>query len=119
MAAASEQRARRTSRASAAAVGLRWQTLGMTVAVLPVRRTALIGRTEDLAAIAQRLEDAPVVALTGMGGVGKTSLAFETAAQVADAGTRTVYPVALMPVTEPEAVQLVGPSHQPRSTPVW
>ena len=47
---------------------------------LPVQRSAFIGRDEDLAEVRAALDDAPVVTLTGVGGVGKTRLALQVAA---------------------------------------
>jgi len=47
---------------------------------LPVQRTAFVGRARDLAEVRAVLDDAPVVTLTGVGGVGKTRLALQVAA---------------------------------------
>ena len=47
---------------------------------LPVQRTAFVGRVEDLAAVRAALDDSPVITLTGVGGVGKTRLALQAAA---------------------------------------
>ncbi|MFN8488965.1 MAG: tetratricopeptide repeat protein [Caldilineaceae bacterium] len=46
---------------------------------LPPRLTSFIGRTQEVAALRQQLNKARLVTLTGVGGVGKTSLALETA----------------------------------------
>jgi len=46
---------------------------------LPPRRFSFVGRTADLAEVAARLGRYRVVTLTGVGGVGKTALAIETA----------------------------------------
>lgn len=53
---------------------------------LPPRRFSFVGRTADLAEIAARLGRYPVVTLTGVGGVGKTALAIETAWAEVSAG---------------------------------
>ena len=47
---------------------------------LPVQRSAFVGRERDLAEVRAALDDAPVVTLTGVGGVGKTRLALQVAA---------------------------------------
>jgi len=49
---------------------------------LPVQRSAFIGRREELADIRAALDGSPVVTLTGVGGVGKTRLALQVAADV-------------------------------------
>ena len=76
----------------------------MTVGALPARRTALIGREDDIEAIFDRLDRAPVGTLTGMGGVGKTSLASEVAAEVSEGSDLKVYSVVLTAVTEASTV---------------
>ena len=53
---------------------------------LPPRRSSFVGRTADLAEVAARLAEYPVVTLTGVGGVGKTALAIEAAWTEASAG---------------------------------
>ena len=49
---------------------------------LPVQRSSFVGRTEDLAGVRVALERSPVITLTGVGGVGKTRLAVQVAADV-------------------------------------
>jgi predicted ATPase/DNA-binding SARP family transcriptional activator len=51
---------------------------------LPGRRSSLIGRDDDLAALVGAIESANLVTLVGPGGVGKTTLAVEAARHVAD-----------------------------------
>ena len=46
---------------------------------LPRRGTGFVGRTEELAQVTAALRSAPLVTLTGAGGVGKTRLALEVA----------------------------------------
>jgi predicted ATPase/DNA-binding CsgD family transcriptional regulator len=53
---------------------------------LPPRRFSFVGRTADLAEVAARLGRYPVVTLTGVGGVGKTALAIQTAWTEVSAG---------------------------------
>jgi len=52
---------------------------------VPAQLTGLVGRTEAVAELRALLHDHRLVTLTGPGGVGKTRLALETAAQSADA----------------------------------
>ena len=49
---------------------------------LPLQATSFVGRDDDIVDVAKALEDARVVTLTGVGGVGKTRLAVQTAAEL-------------------------------------
>jgi predicted ATPase/class 3 adenylate cyclase len=49
---------------------------------LPRQVTSFVGRRAELTRVADELDDAPLVTLTGVGGVGKTRLALEVAASV-------------------------------------
>jgi predicted ATPase len=49
---------------------------------LPVQLTSFVGRQEELAGLAKALDEWRLVALTGTGGVGKTRLAVQVAAEV-------------------------------------
>ena len=49
---------------------------------LPAQLTSFVGREEDLSGIATALRDARLVTITGVGGVGKTRLAIQVAAEV-------------------------------------
>ncbi len=49
---------------------------------LPVQLTSFVGREEELAGIANALDDWRMVTVTGTGGVGKTRLALQVAAEV-------------------------------------
>ena len=51
---------------------------------LPRQLTSFVGRTEELSALAQALDEWQLVTLTGVGGVGKTRLANQVAAEVVD-----------------------------------
>lgn len=75
---------------------------------LPVQPTRLVGRTDELAAISRLLavERTRVVTLTGPGGIGKTRLAFQVAADLVGAFPDGIYAVLLAPITEPGMVAL-------------
>jgi predicted ATPase/class 3 adenylate cyclase len=49
---------------------------------LPVQVTSFVGRDEDVARIVETLDETSLVTLTGTGGVGKTRLAVQVAAEV-------------------------------------
>jgi predicted ATPase/class 3 adenylate cyclase len=49
---------------------------------LPVQLTSFVGREEELAGLAKALDEWRMVTLTGVGGVGKTRLAVQVAAEV-------------------------------------
>ncbi len=49
---------------------------------LPVQLTSFVGRDDDVAGLAKALAESRLVTLTGVGGVGKTRLALQVAAEV-------------------------------------
>ncbi len=49
---------------------------------LPLQLTSFVGRDDDIAGVATALTEARLVTLTGVGGVGKTRLALQVAAEV-------------------------------------
>ena len=69
---------------------------------LPAQRSPLVGREADVAKVLSLLQESRLVTLAGIGGVGKTRLALEAAAQVV--GERAVAFVDLAPLTEPDNV---------------
>ena len=58
---------------------------GVLPGAFPAWRTSLVGRVDDIAAVAGRLRAGAVVTLVGPGGVGKTRLASAVAAHQSDA----------------------------------
>src|SRR6266700_662834 len=73
---------------------------------LPVQPTTLIGRENEVAAVVHLLqrEDVGLVTLTGPGGVGKTRLGLQVAAELADHFIDGVFFVNLAPVSDPALV---------------
>jgi predicted ATPase len=73
-------------------------------AQLPLPGAALIGREREVAEAVDLLHECRLVTLTGAGGIGKTRLALEVAAQVAGEFVEGVYWVALAGVQDPALV---------------
>src|SRR5277367_6243278 len=73
---------------------------------LPVQLTSFVGRDAQLTQLRELLAQNRVVTLTGAGGVGKTRLAIQVAAAMADEFGDGVWYVDLAPITDPELVPL-------------
>ena len=73
---------------------------------LPVQLSSFVGRGAELTQLRELLAQNRVVTLTGAGGVGKTRLAIQVAAQMAGEFSDGVWYVDLAPITNPELVPL-------------
>jgi len=71
---------------------------------LPVQLTSFVGRQEELIQLRGLLAENRLVTLTGAGGVGKTRLAIQIAAQLAGEFGEGVRYVDLAPITDPNLV---------------
>ena len=78
----------------------------MQPANLPVRLTSLLGREQDSTALCQilRRPDSRLLTITGIGGVGKTSLALEVAQELQDEFTQGTHFVSLAAISDPTLV---------------
>src|SRR3984893_7380686 len=76
----------------------------MPVHNLPSQATAFIGRTPELAEIAQQLADPAcrLLTLVGPGGIGKTRLALQAAGQQVGHFEHGLFFVTLAPISSPE-----------------
>jgi len=79
------------------------QPLGIGGSTLPTQLTPFVGRATELAALAERLQNPAcrLLTLVGPGGIGKTRLALELAAQQASHYRDGVFVAALAPVHAP------------------
>ncbi len=77
------------------------RTLDAIANNLPLQRTALVGRADDVAAVRGLLRESSLVTITGTGGVGKTRVALQCAADAIDRMSDGVWFVNLAPVSDP------------------
>ncbi|MEO8511771.1 MAG: adenylate/guanylate cyclase domain-containing protein [Chloroflexota bacterium] len=82
----------------------RLRTSAETVSHLPGQLTRFLGRGREVAEITALLRDARLLTLTGPGGTGKTRLALEVAARIADDFDGGAHFVDLSPVDDPVLV---------------
>ncbi|MDT5347050.1 MAG: hypothetical protein QOH91_337 [Mycobacterium sp.] len=75
---------------------------------LPAQLTSFVGRRAEIASVRTALVANRLVTLTGAGGVGKTRLAVQVAAQMADEFSDGVWYVDLAPITAGEVVPVTG-----------
>jgi predicted ATPase len=71
---------------------------------LPLQLSSFIGREKELERAAAALGDSRIVTLTGVGGVGKTRLALQVAAEVLPRFADGAWLVELAPVRDPDGV---------------
>ncbi|HEU4488560.1 MAG TPA: adenylate/guanylate cyclase domain-containing protein [Actinomycetota bacterium] len=71
---------------------------------LPMQPSALIGRERETEELVSLVRAGPLVTLTGPGGVGKTRLALQVAAEVVEAFPDGVFWVPLATIGDPDAV---------------
>ncbi len=71
---------------------------------LPIQLTSFIGREREIEEVKRLLSETRLLTLTGVGGVGKTRLALQIAAQVLDEFKDGVWLVELAPVADPALV---------------
>jgi predicted ATPase/class 3 adenylate cyclase/DNA-binding NarL/FixJ family response regulator len=73
---------------------------------LPVQLTSFVGRAKELAQVRELLINNRLVTLTGAGGVGKTRLAIQLAAQLGGEFGDGIWYVDLAPITDAEVVPI-------------
>jgi transcriptional regulator with XRE-family HTH domain len=68
---------------------------------LPIPVTSFIGREQELRDVVRRLNDTPLLTLTGIGGCGKTRLALEVARSMLSRYPDGVWIIELAPIADP------------------
>ena len=74
---------------------------------LPVQLTSFVGRDDDVAGVAKALDESRLVTLTGVGGVGKTRLAIQVAAELLPRFTDGVWLCELAATNDPDLLAQV------------
>lgn len=97
------------------------KTLGNRFTNLPVLASALVGRNEEIAHLTEVLRANRLVTLTGPGGIGKTRLALQVAAELVDEMAGGVFFVPLAEVDDaglviPSVARAIGLHEQPGLT---
>jgi predicted ATPase/class 3 adenylate cyclase len=80
------------------------RTLDSMPGDLPVQLTEFVGREDELGAVSKLLDDARVVTLIGPGGVGKTRLALQAAAEAIGRFPDGAWFIDLAPIDDPSLV---------------
>ena len=80
------------------------RSVGAVPSNLPTERSVFVGRDRELGVVAGLVRAGRVVTLTGVGGVGKTRLAVQTAAGMADEFPGGVWLVELAPLIDADLV---------------
>jgi predicted ATPase/class 3 adenylate cyclase len=80
------------------------RTIDTTPGNLGVQATSFIGREAELAEVEAAVRERRLVTLTGVGGVGKTRLALQVAAELAPEFPDGVWLIELAPVGDPESI---------------
>lgn len=98
--------------------GERWLPVAQIPNNLPRQMTSFVGREKELADLASRLPRAHLITLLGMGGMGKTRLALQLAAETLPLFADGAWFVDLSPLRDPalvvpEAAQALGVREQP------
>jgi predicted ATPase len=82
------------------------RSLGSYPSNLPLQWSSFVGREREVVEVAEALTSHRLVALTGVGGVGKTRLALHVAAEIIDRFDDGCWLVELAPVTDRDALWL-------------
>ncbi len=75
-----------------------------SVGNIPRMRATVIGRDDEIAAVAESVERSPLVTLVGVGGVGKTTIAKSVGARLSDSFPAGAWFVDLTATTDPDHV---------------